>query len=65
MMYTSSMPERPTSTEKSSPTVAASVCDGTGDNVKTAQKLAYATADKIEFAGKQYRRDIGYRAIRR
>ena len=36
-----------------------------GDNVKTAQKLAYATADKIEFAGKQYRRDIGYRAIRR
>ncbi|MBX3679657.1 MAG: phosphoribosylamine--glycine ligase [Rhodocyclaceae bacterium] len=36
-----------------------------GDNVRTAQKLAYATADRIEFAGKQYRRDIGFRAIKR
>jgi len=36
-----------------------------GDNVKTAQKLAYTTADRIEFSGKQYRRDIGFRAIKR
>ena len=29
-----------------------------GDNVKTAQKLAYATAGKIEFCGRAIRHDI-------
>ena len=36
-----------------------------GDSVKMAQKLAYERADLIQFSGKQLRRDIGYRAIRR
>ncbi|TVO60371.1 phosphoribosylamine--glycine ligase [Denitromonas ohlonensis] len=35
------------------------------DNVRTAQTRAYDIADRIEFAGKQYRRDIGHRAIKR
>ena len=36
-----------------------------GDNAKTAQKRAYEAVDTIRFDGMQYRRDIGYRAIRR
>ena len=36
-----------------------------GDNVKAAQKRAYEVADTIRFDDVQYRRDIGYRAIRR
>ncbi len=36
-----------------------------GDNVKTAQKRAYEVADAIRFEGRQYRRDIGYRALGR
>ena len=36
-----------------------------GDTVKSAQKRAYEIADDIRFDGMQYRRDIGYRAIRR
>ena len=36
-----------------------------GDNVRTAQKRAYEVADGILFEGRQYRRDIGYRAIGR
>ncbi len=36
-----------------------------GDNAKTAQKRAYEAVDAIRFDGMQYRRDIGYRAIRR
>ncbi len=36
-----------------------------GDNVKTAQKRAYELADAIHFEGRQYRRDIGYRALGR
>jgi phosphoribosylamine--glycine ligase len=36
-----------------------------GDTVKLAQKRAYEVADGIRFDGMQYRRDIGYRAIRR
>jgi phosphoribosylamine--glycine ligase len=36
-----------------------------GDNVRTAQKLAYDVADQIQFAGRQYRRDIGHRAVAR
>ncbi len=35
------------------------------DNVRTAQTRAYDIADRIEFSGKQYRRDIGYRAVKR
>ncbi len=36
-----------------------------GDTVKSAQKRAYEVADSIRFDGMQFRRDIGYRAIRR
>ena len=36
-----------------------------GDNVRTAQKNAYQMADGITFDGRQYRRDIGYRAVAR
>jgi phosphoribosylamine--glycine ligase len=36
-----------------------------GDTVKIAQKRAYEVADQVEFAGRQMRRDIGHRAIRR
>lgn len=36
-----------------------------GDNVRTAQKCAYDLVDAIMFEGRQYRRDIGFRAIAR
>lgn len=36
-----------------------------GDTVKIAQNRAYEVADRIEFAGRQMRRDIGWRAIKR
>jgi phosphoribosylamine--glycine ligase len=36
-----------------------------GDTVKSAQKRAYEVTDAIRFDGMQFRRDIGYRAIRR
>ena len=36
-----------------------------GDSVKTAQQRAYEVLDGIHFDGMQYRRDIGYRAIKR
>ena len=36
-----------------------------GDNVRSAQKRAYEVADGILFEGRQYRRDIGHRAIGR
>ncbi len=36
-----------------------------GDNVSAAQRRAYEILDPIRFAGMQYRRDIGYRAIHR
>ncbi|AMO37294.1 phosphoribosylamine--glycine ligase [Thauera humireducens] len=36
-----------------------------GDNVRTAQKRAYEVADGISFDGRQYRRDIGHRALSR
>jgi phosphoribosylamine--glycine ligase len=36
-----------------------------GDNVRAAQKNAYEIADDIRFDGMQFRRDIGYRAIKR
>jgi phosphoribosylamine---glycine ligase len=36
-----------------------------GDTVKSAQKRAYEVADGIRFDGMQYRRDIGFRAIKR
>ncbi len=35
-----------------------------GDSVKAAQQHAYALADHIAFDGAQYRRDIGWRALR-
>jgi phosphoribosylamine--glycine ligase len=34
------------------------------DSVKAAQQRAYDVADQIRFDGAQYRRDIGYRALR-
>ncbi|MBM4180672.1 MAG: phosphoribosylamine--glycine ligase [Betaproteobacteria bacterium] len=36
-----------------------------GDTVKIAQARAYEVAEGIDFAGRQMRRDIGWRAIRR
>ena len=36
-----------------------------GDSVKTAQQRAYDHLDGIRFEGAQYRRDIGWRALRR
>ncbi|HEY6897813.1 MAG TPA: phosphoribosylamine--glycine ligase [Rhodocyclaceae bacterium] len=36
-----------------------------GDTVKLAQNRAYELAEAISFDGMQYRRDIGYRAIKR
>jgi len=38
---------------------------GLGDSVKMAQKQAYEALDRIHFDGAQFRRDIGWRAIRR
>ena len=34
-----------------------------GDSVKQAQRIAYAAVGEIQFAGMQYRRDIGQRAL--
>jgi phosphoribosylamine--glycine ligase len=34
-----------------------------GDSVKQAQRVAYAAVGEIHFAGMQYRRDIGHRAL--
>ncbi len=36
-----------------------------GDNVRSAQRRAYELADNITFDGRQYRRDIGHRALAR
>jgi phosphoribosylamine--glycine ligase len=38
---------------------------GLGDSVKMAQKQAYAGVDQIHFDGAQFRRDIGWRALKR
>ena len=38
---------------------------GLADGVKAAQTLAYSQICKINFEGMQYRRDIGYRAIKK
>ena len=38
---------------------------GLGDSVKIAQKNAYDVVDRIHFDGAQFRRDIGWRAIKR
>ncbi|WP_151636022.1 phosphoribosylamine--glycine ligase [Noviherbaspirillum aerium] len=38
---------------------------GLGDSVKMAQKHAYETVDQIRFDGAQFRRDIGWRALKR
>ena len=34
-----------------------------GDTVRFAQRRAYEVAERIQFDGRQMRRDIGYRAI--
>ena len=36
-----------------------------GDNLRIAQKRAYQGVDRVRFEGMQYRRDIGYRALKR
>lgn len=38
---------------------------GLGDSVKVAQKHAYDAVDRINFNGMQFRRDIGWRALKR
>jgi phosphoribosylamine--glycine ligase len=38
---------------------------GLGDSVKMAQKAAYAAVERIHFDGAQFRRDIGWRALKR
>ena len=38
---------------------------GLGDNVRVAQKHAYEAVDQIRFNGMQFRRDIGWRALKR
>tara|TARA_R110001599_G_scaffold353676_1_gene595244 strand:- start:309862 stop:311133 length:1272 start_codon:yes stop_codon:yes gene_type:complete len=38
---------------------------GLGDSVKVAQKQAYQVADQIHFNGVQFRRDIGWRALKK
>jgi phosphoribosylamine--glycine ligase len=38
---------------------------GLGDSVKVAQKRAYEAVDQIHFDGMQFRRDIGWRAMKR
>jgi phosphoribosylamine--glycine ligase len=38
---------------------------GLGDSVRVAQKHAYEALDKIHFDGMQFRRDIGWRALKR
>ncbi len=38
---------------------------GLGDNVRLAQKNAYDAVDQIRFNGMQFRRDIGWRALKR
>ena len=38
---------------------------GMGDSVKVAQKQAYQAVDQIRFDGAQFRRDIGWRAVKR
>lgn len=38
---------------------------GLGDSVKVAQKKAYEVIDHIHFDGAQFRRDIGWRALKR
>ncbi len=38
---------------------------GLGDSVKMAQKQAYDVVEQIRFEGAQFRRDIGWRAIKR
>lgn len=38
---------------------------GLGDNVRMAQKHAYGVLDRIHFDGAQFRRDIGWRALKK
>jgi phosphoribosylamine--glycine ligase len=36
-----------------------------GESIRLAQRAAYQVADVVAFEGRQYRRDIGYRALTR
>ncbi|MBV8123626.1 MAG: phosphoribosylamine--glycine ligase, partial [Paucibacter sp.] len=36
-----------------------------GESVRQAQQLAYETLTPIQFEGKQFRQDIGHRAVKR
>ncbi|MGZ8273099.1 MAG: phosphoribosylglycinamide synthetase C domain-containing protein, partial [Burkholderiaceae bacterium] len=36
-----------------------------GESVRAAQKLAYEAVDQVVFNGAQFRRDIGYRALKK
>ena len=36
-----------------------------GDSVRMARERAYATVERVRFAGSQYRTDIGWRALKR
>jgi phosphoribosylamine--glycine ligase len=36
-----------------------------GESVRKAQQLAYDSLVNIQFEGKQYRHDIGHRAVKR
>ena len=36
-----------------------------GESVRKAQQLAYESLVNIQFEGKQYRQDIGHRAVKR
>lgn len=39
------------------------VCVGVGESLKEARENAYKICECVEFEGKQYRKDIGYRAL--
>ncbi len=40
------------------------LCVGVGESMKEARDLAYLLCEKVHFAGKQFRQDIGYQALR-
>lgn len=40
------------------------LCIGLGDNIKEAKDTAYGLCGQIHFAGKKYRKDIAYQALR-
>jgi len=40
------------------------VCVGIGDTIKEARDLAYLMTGQVHFAGKKFRKDIAYQALR-